>query len=292
MTAASAPRHAHDGSYVDWPAILAGAVVAVGVGLLFAGFAAALGLSTVSAEEGEGSGAFGLILTALWLLASTIAAYAAGGYIAGRMRRRVDGASADEVSARDSIHGIVVWAIGLLVGGWIAVGAVGTAAIAVGGVAQSAATAVSGLAQGAGAMADVAARAAGDTGALRNADPLDIVNNRLLRGTGIDVQPNPELASGTASVMAEVARTGEIAEDDRAYLAQLLGQNSNLSPDQANERVDQAVALRTSRTRSSMTLRGTSIHLSRRAMISTAPSTSSATTSRAPMRISGSRSAR
>ena len=242
MTAASAPRHSHEGSYVDWPAILAGAVVAAAVGLLFAGFGGTLGLSSISAQEGEGAGTFGLILTALWLLVSTIAAYAAGGYIAGRMRRRVDSASADEVSARDGIHGMVVWAISLLLGGWLAAGAIGTAATAVNGAAQTAATAVGGIAQGAGTLAAGAAGAASESGVLQNADPMDIINNRLLRGTGIEVQPNPELASGAASVMAEVARTGEITEDDKAYLAQLLAQNSNMTPEMANARVDQAVA--------------------------------------------------
>ena len=34
-----------DGSYVDWPAIFAGTVVAVAIGLLLTTFGAALGLS-------------------------------------------------------------------------------------------------------------------------------------------------------------------------------------------------------------------------------------------------------
>jgi hypothetical protein len=242
MTAASAPLQPQAGSYVDWPAILAGAVVAAGIGVLCAGFGAALGLSAVSAEEGEGSASFGLVLTGLWLLVSTVAAYAAGGYIAGRMRRRVDGATADEVSARDSIHGVVVWAIGILIGGWLAAAALGTAATAVGGAAQSAATAVSGIAQGAGQMAAGAVTGTGDAGLLQHADPMEIITNRLTRETGAEVEASPELASGAAAVMVEVARTGEITEDDKSYLGRLLAENSTLTQEQAGVRIDQAVA--------------------------------------------------
>jgi len=39
-----------------------------------------------------------------------------GGYIAGRMRRRVDAATADEVAVRDGIHGLTVWAVAILIG--------------------------------------------------------------------------------------------------------------------------------------------------------------------------------
>ena len=251
MTAASAPRHVHDGSYVDWPALIAGGVVASAIGLLFAGFGASLGLSAVSAQPGQGSGTFALILTGAWLLITTIAAFMAGGYIAGRMRRRMDGASADEVTARDSIHGIVVWALGLLIGGWLAAGVVGSAATAVGNVAQAGASAIGGVAQGAATLAGGAASAVGNAAAAVGGsnlpdgvtvNPLDIINQRLLRGTGVQVDQNPQLPDNTMAVLADVVRTGEINPDDKAFLAQAVAQNTNLTPDQANQRIDQAVA--------------------------------------------------
>ena len=47
------------------------------------------------------------------LFRSLVASYLAGGYIAGRMRRRVESATDDEVTARDGINGLVVGASGL-----------------------------------------------------------------------------------------------------------------------------------------------------------------------------------
>ena len=104
MTQASAPRFAHDCSYVDWASILAGAAVATGIAFVFTTFGAAIGLLLISPYTGEGSAMASLIATASWLLWTTISSFMAGGYIAGRMRRRMDNASADEVSVRDGIQ--------------------------------------------------------------------------------------------------------------------------------------------------------------------------------------------
>ena len=79
--------------YVDWAAILAGAVIAAGTSIVLTGFAAGLGLGAISADEGISG--FGLILTAIVTAVGMAAAYMLGGYIAGRMRRRVDGATRD-----------------------------------------------------------------------------------------------------------------------------------------------------------------------------------------------------
>ncbi len=233
MTAASAPRSSHDGSYVDWPAIFAGAVSASAIGLLFAGFGATLGLTAVSPQPNEGSAGFALIIVGAWMLVTVVASYAAGGYIAGRMRRRVDGAHADEVTARDSIHGIVVWALAVLVGAWIATGAVGTALNAVGNTAA----AVSQTAAAAGA-----AGAAANPGAVQgvDVDPLAIINNRLLRGTDVTLDQNADLSAQSATILADVAVNGEMTEGDASYLAAELAENSNLSESEAKARVEAA----------------------------------------------------
>ncbi len=238
-------------SYVDWAAIIAGAVVASAIGVVFAGFGAALGLSALSPQEGEGSGVLSLILTGLWALITILASYGVGGYIAGRMRRRFEGATPDEVSARDSIHGMVVWGLGVLIGAWIAGNVIGTTVNAVGNVAQGAAQAVGSVAQGVGAAAGGAAQAAGEaaTGGeggeggldLSGFNPIEAINNRLLRGSGEQIDPNAQVSPVARDVIFEVARTGELTEDNRAILAEELARNSTLSEEEANARIDQAV---------------------------------------------------
>jgi hypothetical protein len=103
------------GSCLDRAAILGCVVVVVAIGSVFTGFGAALGLSTISATPGEGSFNLMLILSAIWVVVTLFANDTVGGDIAGRMRRRVDVANADEVTARDGLNGLVVWGLGVIV---------------------------------------------------------------------------------------------------------------------------------------------------------------------------------
>ncbi len=235
MTAASAPRHSHDGSYVDWPAIFAGAVAASAIGLLFGAFGATLGLSAISPQVGEGAGGFALVLVGAWVLITLLVSYASGGYIAGRMRRRVDGANADEVAARDSIHGIVVWALGVLVGGWVLTGAIGGAASAVG----STVGAVGQTAAAAGSAVGTAASNASLPN-MSSINPIDIINNRLLRGTDVRVDQNIDLSGEASTILSNAALDGELNDADATYLAEQIAANSNLSEADARARVDAA----------------------------------------------------
>lgn len=116
LTQASAPAYLHEGSYVDWAAILAGAVVATSIAFVFTTFGAALGLSFASPYTGEGSAFAAALAVGLWMLWTTISSFMVGGYITGRMRRRIDQATGDEVHVRDGIHGLTVWAVAVLIG--------------------------------------------------------------------------------------------------------------------------------------------------------------------------------
>jgi hypothetical protein len=249
----SAGASASGHSYVDWASILAGAVVAAAIGVVFAGFGAALGLSALSPQEGEGNGTLSLILTGLWALITILVSYGAGGYVAGRMRRRFEGATPDEVSARDAIHGMVVWGLGVLIGAWIAGNVIGSAANAVGNVVGGAASAVGSVVQGAGQAVGGAASAAADaaTGGeggeggldLTGFDPIQAVNNRLLRGTGEQIAPDAaeRITPVVRDVIFGVARTGELTDQDRELLVEEIAANSTFSEEEINGRIDQAV---------------------------------------------------
>ena len=111
--------------YVDWGAILAGAAVAVGTFSVFAAFGSAIGLALVPSASDDRMAATGLLVAAaLWALWVQLSSYMAGGYITGRLRQRIGDAKPHEVEMRDGAHGLVMWAVGVvltsLIAGWIA----------------------------------------------------------------------------------------------------------------------------------------------------------------------------
>lgn len=255
-----------DRGYVDWGAILAGAAVAAGTSIVLTGFATALGLGSISAEPGEGISGFGLVLTALFTAVSMAAAYMLGGYIAGRMRRRVDGAARDEVTARDGIHGLVVWALGMIVGGLMALGAVTSGAKAVGsaastaveaagslagGVAQGAGQLAGGVVSGAGQLVGGAAQGLGQAAAPAlqdalprglQANPLDYLTDTMLRPAAPrQDQPEASMRREVAGIVMNLIRTGEISEADLAYLRSTVAARTGLTEAEVQARVNAAV---------------------------------------------------
>lgn len=248
---------------VDWAAIFGGAVVAAAIAGLFTTFGAALGFSTLSAEPGEGSVNLWMILTVIWLVVSLVMSFMAGGYIAGRMRRRGDAVTEEEVSARDGVNGLVVWGLGMLVTAWMAAGAVSGVASAVGTAASAVGSAVGGVAQGVGSAAGGAVQ--GVASAVGAAMPdsvddgtMDYITGTLLRpaadgirqgandttGTTTPGRPSmddAELSRQSGIVLGNVLRTGEISDEDRAFLIAAVARRTGQSQAEVEARVDQAV---------------------------------------------------
>jgi len=97
-------------SCVDWPAIFAGAIVAVAVSFIAATFDPAIGLSATSPYKGLQPVVFYVAL-GLWMTFVAVSSFAAGGYITARLRRISEGASEHERDVRDSVRGSVVWTL-------------------------------------------------------------------------------------------------------------------------------------------------------------------------------------
>ena len=234
MTDLSGPDHALNRSYIDWAAIAGGVIVATAIGTIFTAFGAALGLSALSAEPGEGSGTLALVLTALWMIVTLVVSYMTGGYVAGRMRRRVDQATADEVSTRDGINGLVVWGTGIIIATMLVSGAVSSTISAAGSVVNVAATATG------SALGGVVQGAAG----LLPADPMAAVTDLLIRPAQVDpaTADKTELARQTASILATAVTTGDVSDADRAYLVSATAAQTGLSVAEVNTRVDAAIA--------------------------------------------------
>ncbi|WP_408634338.1 hypothetical protein [Paracoccus aminovorans] len=263
-----------DRSYVDWAAVFAGTVVSAGVAVVFATFAAGLGLGSISVGTDGGISLGWLIVTAFFAVVSLVAANLLGGYIAGRMRRPVEAATSDEVAVRDGINGLAVWGLGIVVsavlattavtGGLRAAGAAAETAVqatgaAVGGIAQGAGQlaggvisgagqAVGGVVQGVGQAAAPALEDAMPAGMQSN--PLDYITDTLLRPDGQnpmttlqqDAEANAtETQRQMVGIFANLIRTGEISDQDRAYLRQQVAVRTGLSEQEVDARVDEAV---------------------------------------------------
>lgn len=115
-------------SYLEWGPVIAGALGAAAIALVFFTFGSAIGLSIVSPYPyaGLSLNAF-IILAALFAALVQVGSFAAGGYLAGRMRTPWLSGVEQERQFRDGSHGFAVWAVGILIGACIALSGAGGA---------------------------------------------------------------------------------------------------------------------------------------------------------------------
>ena len=227
------------------------------MGSVFTTFGAALGLSLVSAEPGEGGVNLMLMVSGIWIVLSMVVSYLAGGYITGRMRRRLDNATSDEVTVRDGLNGLAVWGVGIIVSVIFVTGAVSTSLSAVGSVASAAGSVVQTAATVAGDVAGGAAQGAveasagqadaAETSALPN--PMDFITSTMLRPnqvaaptTGAASTPTADFSADAGVILANVGMTGEISDAERSYLASAVTAQAGIPAAEAASRVDVAVA--------------------------------------------------
>ncbi len=64
-------------------------------------------------------------------------------------------------------------------------------------------------------------------------NPIDIINNRLLRGTDVRVDQNIDLSGEAGTILSNAALDGELNDADATYLAEQIAANSNLSEEDA-----------------------------------------------------------
>ena len=104
-------------SYVRWPTIIAGAVAGAAVAFVLMAFAAAIGLAVASpSPTWRDASAWLALLSGVWVLMVQVFSFALAGYIAGRMRTKLAGLDANEVEFRDGMHGLLAWAVGVIIG--------------------------------------------------------------------------------------------------------------------------------------------------------------------------------
>jgi hypothetical protein len=225
VTAAPTTQDHH--SYVDWPAILAGILLTTAISILLLTFGSAIGLSFTDFSARDDANPIWIAIAAgSWLLWVQISSYMAGGYLTGRLRRRIGDATEHESDVRDGAHGLLVWAGSAVIGALLAVAGIGAAVSTAGNVAAT-------VTQAASTVAGEAASAI---------DPNAYFVDTLLRPATPAPGQNADAARGEIGrILAQGATTGEIAEPDRAYVAQVVAANTGLSEADARARVDQTI---------------------------------------------------
>lgn len=234
VTAEGAPKLP---SRVSWGAVFAGAVVAVAIGLMLNALGVGVGATAVdaTARDTPSASSFG-IGAALWLLVSNLIGLAIGGYVAARLSGTSD-------NTDGTLHGLAVWGTTFLVSA-VLLGNL------VAGVASTATTGASkvlgGVAQGAGSVVSAAGQQTAnrvDTSTLQAAT--QAVVNRVqgaLSGTGGDpaTMSSDQRKAEIGSLVTRRVTDGTLSQQDRDRLNTLVAAEYKISPQEAQQRVQQA----------------------------------------------------
>lgn len=238
-------------SAASWPAILAGASVAIATSLLLFVLGAGFGLAMVSPWPGHGVSATGFTINAaIWLIVSQWLSAAIGGYIAGRLRTKWVGTHTHEVFFRDTAHGLVTWSVATVVVGLVLAGSaasmLGGGVRALGGAASAEpSAAMPGMPGGAPSVAmtydiDTLFRAPASSAGGAGAVTANAGTSGAGPMPGMDMSSDPRVEAVYIAFHG-LANQG-VSDEDRAYLAQLVQAQAGVSAAEAQKRVDQFVA--------------------------------------------------
>lgn len=202
-------------SYIHWGPGIAGAIVAAATSFVLMGFASAVGLMVASpSPTWRDTSVWLAILSGLWIVLVAVGSFALGGYLAGRVRSTWK-ADPDEIEFRDGAHGLIVWALGVMLG---------AALLAFTANAFTLGSAASSPRDTAGAPAFLAYEI-----------------DRLFRSERRPEPATPEVrAEASRLVMRGLGRT-ELPTEDRAHLTRLTSAVSGLPPPDAERRVTQVL---------------------------------------------------
>jgi hypothetical protein len=221
-------------SFVQWSAVIGGALVALALSFVLIAFGSALGLGVVSSSPTWRDASPALAVgSGIYLLLTALLSFGLGGYVAGRLRERWHPtAPASTVEFRDGAHGVLAWAIAAVISGIII-------AASVAGITSKAVEPSSSTVATAG-------------------EPLIAYElDRLFRAERHP--PGAELTYARAEaariLLAAAGREG-ISPEDRTYLVRLVAGQTGAAQADAERRVDAAI-----------TAAGTAVHKARRSVV-------------------------
>ena len=236
-------------SAVSWGAIFAGAAAAASLALMLLMLGAGFGLTSISPWENQGlaAGTVGIAAIA-WLTFTQIVASGMGGYLAGRLRTKWVDTHTNEIYFRDTAHGFLTWAVALLVS---AVLLTTTISSLIGGSAKV-------IGSVAGGATATAVNNAGEGSSMLSKSSMEYFTRSLFRASGSTPagnsnasgndamamnQPVPPKAESPAQlaevtgIFANSIYSGALPQDDLTYVAQLVSQNTGISQQEAEQRV-------------------------------------------------------
>jgi len=214
-TPLSVGRNEAFASGVSWAAVAGGAFVAAALSLILLSLGTGLGFSAISPWSNNGTSAAAIGSGAIvWLILTQVLASALGGYLGGRLRTKWAGVHTDEVYFRDTAHGLLVWAVGMV--------------ITAGFLASSAASF-------AGAQKSAPAINPTQESAL---DPTAYFVDTLLRGSGSAIEnQNVSERAEVSRIFVHDLHQGALPSADQSYLAQLVSARTGLNASDAEKRV-------------------------------------------------------
>jgi hypothetical protein len=252
----------HGRSAVSWGAILAGAFVAASCSIVLLALGGGLEFASISPWPGRGvsSTAF-TVNTAIWLIVVQWLSAALGGYIAGRLRTKWTGTHTHEVFFRDTAHGLIMWSVTAV---FVALALASSASSVVGGGVHALASA--GSAAGA-SLSHAGAPEAAASGPMPQGVPgwngpgsgpapaLAYEIDKLFRPAAGAASGGATAGTGAASgtendseprvealyIAFHGIAARNVPEADRAYLAQLVEQQTGAPAPEAQHRVDEFV---------------------------------------------------
>lgn len=256
-------------SAASWPAIFAGAFVAVSTSLVLLALGSGLGFASISPWPGHGVSATTFtVTTAIWLIVTQWLSAALGGYIAGRLRTKWVGTHTHEVFFRDTAHGFVTWSVAtvfivavlagslssMVGGGLHAIGGAASAGAQMGGPLGGPGGGGPGGMPG-GPGAEPGMMPGGMPGGPPAALAYDI--DKLFRpGSGgatgsapqtgtpgpgnVDTDSDPRVEA--VYIAFHAMSSGEVSAADRSYLAERVSAQTGISPTDAQTRVNAFVS--------------------------------------------------
>jgi hypothetical protein len=222
----------------SWSAAIAGMFAAIAVSFIVAALGSGIGLSVASPYSGPSATALAAA-AAVWLVMSETFGFAVGGYLAGRLRSPAYDGIPGETVFRDAAQGFVVWALGVVIMASIVVAssylAASSATQAAGSLASTITMARSNSDQATGTTTDYF------VDVLFRPGPSASPNGPATVGNPGAAPPalSPEMRSEVTRILGRSLVQGQLDDNDRMYLAQMISARTGLPPDQAEQRVSE-----------------------------------------------------